>query len=82
MRASRDLSNLIEELSQESWQPLLEQVMDEHFGPAMEAFDLEFGIYQKRLARRGFPRSRLQRLRHLAPVTAQRPVIANAMQRE
>ena len=49
MRASRDLSNLIEELSREDWQPLLEQVMDEHFGPAMEAFDLEFEEIDDRL---------------------------------
>src|SRR3954451_18091719 len=49
MRASRDLSNLIEELSPEDWQPLLEQVMDEHFGPAMEAFDLEFEEIDDRL---------------------------------
>ena len=37
-----DLSNLIKWLDREDWQPLLEEVMAEHFGPAMEAFDVEF----------------------------------------
>jgi hypothetical protein len=42
MRAGHDLTNLIRWLEGEDWQPLLKEVMDEHFGPAMEAFDLEF----------------------------------------
>jgi hypothetical protein len=42
MRPAHDLSNLIKWLSREDWWPLLEEVMDEHFGPAMEAFNLEF----------------------------------------
>lgn len=42
MHPVHDLSNLIKWLSREDWRPLLEEVMDEHFGPAMEAFDLEF----------------------------------------
>ena len=42
MRPAHDLSNLIKWLSREEWQPLLEEVMAEHFGPAMEAFDVEF----------------------------------------
>ncbi len=42
MRPAHDLSNLIKWVSREDWRPLLEEVMDEHFGPAMEAFDLEF----------------------------------------
>jgi hypothetical protein len=42
MHPVHDLSKLIKWLSREDWRPLLEEVMDEHFGPAMEAFDLEF----------------------------------------
>ena len=42
MRPAHDLSNLIKWLSREEWRPLLEEVMAEHFGPAMEAFDVEF----------------------------------------
>ena len=42
MRPAHDLSNLIKWLSREDWRPLLEEVMAEHFGPAMEAFDVEF----------------------------------------
>ena len=42
MRPAHDLSNLIKWLSREEWRPLLEEVMAEHFGPVMEAFDLEF----------------------------------------
>jgi hypothetical protein len=42
MRPAHDLSSLIKWLSREDWRPLLEEVMDEHFGPAMEAFDLAF----------------------------------------
>src|ERR671938_120087 len=41
MRPAHDLSNLIKWVSREDWRPLLEEVMDEHFGPAMAAFDLE-----------------------------------------
>lgn len=39
---AHDLSKLTKWLAQEDWSPLFEEVMDEHFGPAMEAFDLEF----------------------------------------
>src|SRR5919199_1882187 len=42
MRPAHDLSNLIKWVSREDWRPLLEEVMDEHFGPAIEAFGLEF----------------------------------------
>ncbi len=42
MRAAHDLSNIIKWVGQEDWRPLLEEVMDEHLGPALEAFDLEF----------------------------------------
>jgi hypothetical protein len=42
MRPAHDLSNLIKWLAREEWRPLLEEVMAEHFGPAMEAFDVEF----------------------------------------
>ena len=42
MRPAHDLSNLIKWLSREEWRPLLDEVMAEHFGPAMEAFDVEF----------------------------------------
>ena len=42
MRPAHDLSNLTKWLSREEWRPLLEEVMAEHFGPAMEAFDVEF----------------------------------------
>lgn len=42
MRPAHELSNLIKWLAREDWKPLLEEVMSEHFGPAMAAFDLEF----------------------------------------
>jgi hypothetical protein len=49
MRPAHDLSNLIKWLSREDWRPLLEEVMAEHFGPAMEAFDMEFEDIDKAL---------------------------------
>src|SRR3954465_3948577 len=49
MRPAHDLSNLIKWLSREDWRPLLEEVMAEHFGPAMEAFDVEFEDIDKAL---------------------------------
>jgi hypothetical protein len=42
MRPADDLSNLFKWLSREDWRPLFEEVMAEHFGPAMEAFGVEF----------------------------------------
>jgi hypothetical protein len=42
MRAQDDLSGLIKFLARDDWKPALEEVMDEHFGPAMRAFDLEY----------------------------------------
>ncbi len=42
MRAPRDLTGLIKFLTRDDWKSRLEDVMGEHFGPAMEAFDLEY----------------------------------------
>jgi hypothetical protein len=42
MRSQRDLSGLIKFLARDNWKSRLEDVMGEHFGPAMEAFDLEY----------------------------------------
>jgi hypothetical protein len=42
MPPAHELSNLIKWLSQDDWKPRLNEVMVEHFGPAMAAFDLEF----------------------------------------
>ncbi len=42
MRAPRDLTGLIKFLTRDEWKFRLEEVMGEHFGPAMQAFDLEY----------------------------------------
>jgi hypothetical protein len=42
MRAPRDLTGLIKFLARDDWKSRLEDVMGEHFGPAMAAFDLEY----------------------------------------
>ena len=42
MRSQRDLGRLIKFLARDDWKSRLEEVMGEHFGPAMEAFDLEY----------------------------------------
>jgi hypothetical protein len=42
MRSQRDLSGLIKFLARDDWKSWLEDVMGEHFGAAMEAFDLEY----------------------------------------
>lgn len=42
MRAPRDLTGLIKFLARDDWKSRLEDVMGEHFGPAMEAFDVEY----------------------------------------
>jgi hypothetical protein len=42
MASAYELNNLIKWLARKGWKPLLEEVMTEHFGPAMAAFDLEF----------------------------------------
>ena len=42
MRPAHDLSDLVKWLTREEWRSHLEEVMEEHFGPAMEAFGLEF----------------------------------------
>jgi hypothetical protein len=42
MRPAHDLSDLMKWLTREEWRPHLEKVMEEHFGPVMEAFGLEF----------------------------------------
>jgi hypothetical protein len=42
MPSAHELNNLIKWLARKDWKPLLEEVMTEHFGPAMAAFDLEF----------------------------------------
>ena len=41
MRAPRDLTGLIKFLTRDEWKFRLEEVIGEHFGPAMQAFDLE-----------------------------------------
>jgi len=42
MRAPRDLTGLIKFLTRDDWKFRLEEVIGEHFGPAMQAFDLEY----------------------------------------
>lgn len=42
MRAPRDLAGLIKFLTRDDWKFRLEEVIGEHFGPAMQAFDLEY----------------------------------------
>ena len=42
MRSHGDLSGLIKFLARDDWKSSFEEVMGEHFGPAMQAFDLEY----------------------------------------
>jgi hypothetical protein len=42
MRSHSDLTGLIKFLARDDWKSLFEEVMGEHFGPAMQAFDLEY----------------------------------------
>ena len=42
MRSQRALAGLIKFLARDDWKFRLEEVMGEHFGPAMQAFDLEY----------------------------------------
>jgi len=42
MRPRRDLTGLIKFLTRDDWRSSFEAVMDEHFGPALQAFDLEY----------------------------------------
>jgi hypothetical protein len=42
MRSQRALASLIKFLARDDWKFRLEEVMGEHFGPAMQAFDLEY----------------------------------------
>ena len=42
MRLHGDLTGLIKFLGRDDWKSSFEEVMGEHFGPAMQAFDLEY----------------------------------------
>ena len=42
MKTSHDLSGLIKFLGRDDWKDCLQDVMGDHFGPAMEEFDLEY----------------------------------------
>jgi hypothetical protein len=42
MRSHGDLTGLIKFLARDDWKSSFEEVMGEHFGPAMQAFDLEY----------------------------------------
>jgi hypothetical protein len=42
MRSRGDLAGLIKFLARGDWTVALEEVADEHFGPVMRAFDLEY----------------------------------------
>jgi hypothetical protein len=42
MRSHHDLAGLIEFLAHDEWKSRLEEVMGEHFGPAMQEFDLAY----------------------------------------
>jgi hypothetical protein len=42
MRPRRDLTGLIKFLARDDWRSSFEEVMGEHFGPALQAFDLEY----------------------------------------
>ena len=42
MRSHCDLSGLIKFLARDDWKSSFEAVMGEHFGPAMQAFDIEY----------------------------------------
>ena len=43
MRSHGDLTGLIKFLARDDWKSSFEEVLGEHFGPAMQAFDLEYG---------------------------------------
>src|SRR5712671_1160438 len=42
MRSNGDLAGLIKFLARDDWKSSFEEVLGEHFGPAMQAFDLEY----------------------------------------
>ena len=42
MRSHGDLTGLIKFLARDDWKSSFEEVLGEHFGPAMQAFDLEY----------------------------------------
>ena len=42
MRSQRDLTGLIKFLARDDWKSSFEEVLGEHFGPAIQAFDLEY----------------------------------------
>ena len=42
MHPHGDLTGLIKFLARDEWKSSFEEVMGEHFGPAMQAFDLEY----------------------------------------
>ena len=42
MRAHGDLTGLIKFLARDDWKSSFEEVLGEHFGPAMQEFDLEY----------------------------------------
>ena len=42
MRSHCDLTGLIKFLARDDWKSSFEAVMGEHFGPAMQAFDIEY----------------------------------------
>jgi hypothetical protein len=42
MRSHGDLSGLVKFLARDDWKSSFEEVMGEHLGPAMQAFDLEY----------------------------------------
>src|SRR5437763_14437973 len=42
MRLHGDLTGLIKFLGRDDWKSSFEEVIGEHFGPAMQAFDLEY----------------------------------------
>jgi hypothetical protein len=42
MRSHCDLTGLIKFLARDDWKSSFEAIMDEHFGPAMQAFDIEY----------------------------------------
>jgi hypothetical protein len=42
MRSQGDLTGLIKFLARDDWKSLFEEVLGEHFGPAMQEFDLEY----------------------------------------
>ena len=42
MRSQSDLTGLIKFLGRDGWKSSFEEVLSEHFGPAMQEFDLEY----------------------------------------